>query len=82
MPAALQLKAKKLTHLWRPCAQKPRSGLWSRSPLQAITGPHTESSCLCNTVNTHHYADTVHSCWQCTQCLVATYLLTQSHQIQ
>ena len=31
------------THLWDPSAQRPRSRLWSRSPLQAVAMPHIMS---------------------------------------
>ena len=35
-----QWNARVSTHLWDPSAQRPRSGLWSRSPLQSVTMPH------------------------------------------
>ena len=36
-------KARVWTHLWDPSAQKLRSGLWDRSPLQAVEMPHIVS---------------------------------------
>ena len=38
-----ELNARVWTHLWDPSAQRPRSGLWSRSPLQAVTNPQVVS---------------------------------------
>ena len=38
-----QWNARVSTHLWDPSAQKPRPGLWSHSPLQAVTLPQTAS---------------------------------------
>ena len=38
-----QWNARVSTHLWDPSAQRPRSGLWSRLPLQAVTDPQIVS---------------------------------------
>ena len=38
-----QMNARIISHLWDPSVQKARSGLWSRSPLQAVKMPHTVS---------------------------------------